>query len=112
MKISTLLRKAANEHLWVGGKYYNQQGEVFSCSAVIAAARDTYPNFCWWPLKENENLYKRKALQEKALAFLYELGCPVCSTTAFNEFKIGKTRQAVRYAWLMFAAQVAKEEGL
>lgn len=116
MKISTLLRKAANNHLWVGGKYYNQQGEVFSCIAVTAAINAKYPISKWWPSDRTPEdriaLEKRDRLSDKAMAFLNSLGCATYSTKAFSEFKGNKQRQAARYAWLMFAAQVAEEEGL
>lgn len=99
MKISAILYKAANEHLWTGEgdwPFVEKDVEVYSC----IAAQKAFPIDKFW------NFYP------KTMAFLQALGCDTNSTECFNEFKDKKTKQAARYAWLMFAAHIAEEENL
>lgn len=92
MKISEILWKAANESLWDGsGHHYNR--ETYSCAAVAEAEGVSV----WW--------------ESKTVAFLKEFGVTPESRTEFDEFKYGGDQQGARYAWLMFAAMIAEEEG-
>lgn len=103
MKLSDLLWKAANEHLWDGkGAPPLSYREAFSCCAVFDAANDALPDGAarygddWWPARD----------------FLADLGCPTASLSAFSDFANGPERQGARYLWLIFAAMIAEEEGL
>ena len=96
MKLSEILRLAADEHLSeVDEPIRSDFGSIvkarFSCDAVRAAVHWT-----WVPGED----------------FLKSLGCPVYSIHAFDEFPAGIERQSVRYAWLHMAADYAEECGL
>lgn len=95
MKISQILHKAADEYLWDGVKDKNVMS--YSCAAVGICM--TY--------------HGCSAKQEaKVIEFLDQLGCPLYSMEAFDEFETYKDRQGARYLWLKFAALVAEEEGI
>lgn len=107
MKLSTIIREAAN-------KYLSEKGDVgfgfiglsagkydFSCDAIRNAVSLRIKN-------TTEFYYAENYLQH----ILRTFGTPVDSTNAFGEFEEGEERQSVRYAWLMFLADVAEEENL
>lgn len=105
MKVSTILREAANLHLHLykdgtlpGFSYIGEEGVVFeyTCDAIQHAVR------------MNKLAHVGYYFENLMLSF----GVPVYSCHAFDEFKRGEERQSVRYAWLMFAADIADEEGL
>jgi hypothetical protein len=92
-KISDILWDAANKHLWDGVKPLRHcEEEEFSCLAVDEA--EGYPS------------------RYRATYFLEDLGVNGFSATEFRKFKRGEIRQGARYLWLMFAYQVALDEGL
>lgn len=95
MKISEILWRAANEHLWDG---YGDDLDaiIYSCDAVDKAATGRVVG----------------SYRCGACAFLRELGCTSDAMYLFNEFKSGPKRQGARYAWLMFASMYAEELGL
>jgi hypothetical protein len=92
VKISTILRKAANEHLpYRVRDEFSDTPSPFSCDAVNEASNG-------------------KDLE--ASQFLLSLGCFVGSCVQFAEFSVGPERQGARFFWLHFAALVAEDEGL
>lgn len=100
MKLSELLRAAANEALWNGYRAVFRGDETgiaeYSCNAVM------------------EQEYRCALGDLRGLGagyFLSTLGVSIGSLSEFDEFAYGIERQAVRYAWLMFAADIAEEEG-
>jgi len=93
LTIAETLRQAAEYYLWDGeGEYaYGNDGRyMYSCDAV------------YWSKDFNKNWG----------VFLEELGVLTWSTSQFNEFPAGPVRQAARYAWLLFAADIAEEWGV
>lgn len=91
MKLSTRLRKAANEKLWDG--YGSCIGrEIYSCIAV-------------------DEVRGPGAHDVVAATFLADMGVHINGLNEFKEFRLGPERQSVRYAWLMFAAMYAEELG-
>lgn len=107
MKLSTIIREAANNYL-------SQKGDVsfgliglsagkydYSCDAIRNALSLHYPNY-------SEYYFAQECLE----SILKSFGTPIHSTLAFEEFEEGEERQSVRYAWLMFLADVAEEENL
>jgi len=113
MKLSTLLRKAANNHLWDGDEEDHEK-EYYSCIAVEEAIYTVVNvNGRWSDNVAWNKVYRQRAqLKNRASSFLKELGCPIDASCTFNNFRKIKEKQAARYSWLMFAAQIAKEEGL
>lgn len=89
VKISQIIHKAADEHLWDGKKQNNLC--QFSCGAIRCAANDLQIFFF-------------------ISSWLRELGLDTSSSYEFLEFKYGPERQAVRYAWLKFCAMLAEEQ--
>ena len=93
MKISEILRKAADRHLSSDGKDdFQRRIDFYSYVAVIYAsgALDARP----------------------AEHFLQTLGVSLDSPSEFDEFPEGEIRQGARFLWLDFAALVAEDEGL
>lgn len=91
-KVADTLRRAADEHLWDGvGSYWESPTQVFSCGAVWQCLHD-------W------------SYNTPTLVHMKDLGVGVDGQ--FDEFAEGPERQSVRYAWLMFAADMAEEFGL
>ena len=93
MKISDILDHAADKRLWEGKGEVPKGKRSFSCDAVFSAASTL----------DAANHARR---------FLADCGVNTCGFHQFDEFAPGPERQAVRYAWLKFAAHVAREEGL
>ena len=107
MKISDVLWLAANENLWDGVRNYsacNAFGEGFRYSCDAIDQLKFAPLWCTWNLWEDCNA---------ALSFLREeLGFDKgYSLRAFDEFPEGPESQGARYSWLMFAHQIALEQG-
>lgn len=94
-KIADTLREAADEHLCDGSGDHRTAagypGQTFSCGAV------------WQCLDKWDS-------DLPAIVHLHDLGVGVSGQ--FDEFEEGPERQSVRYAWLMFAADMAEEFGL
>lgn len=95
-RISEILWRAANEHLWDGcGSAFDTDSWKFSCDAISGGVGHTGVD------------------STRALNFIAELGCPRDSHHAFDEFEddeeAGPESQGARYAWLMFASMVAAE---
>jgi fructose-1,6-bisphosphatase len=109
-KISTILRNAANNYLWNGENYSQFAGKTALTEAEAANSVNKCRLSC-----DTFNPYHNKSVNcaemLKCKNFLEELGLNAESYNAFNEFKVGEERQSVRYAWLMFAADIAEEEG-
>lgn len=105
IKISTILRKAANEHLWMKtieewrNRDWMVDGEksYFCCDAIDYAIRN-YTQIHW------------SDLEMGVWDFMQEMGQGT-GLSEFREFDDELTRQEVRYTWLMFAADIAEEEG-
>jgi len=103
MKISEILRKAADEHLKSVDDY--DEGRMrYSCNAVS--------NACSTLDRNHAENFKR------VMDFLIELGVD-CGRTDnginpqfANDFEAGPERQGARFLWLDFAALVAEDEGL
>lgn len=100
MKISDVLWNAANKKLY-HPKFDDSRTTNFSCDAVYEALSAKN-------LSDNDYY----DLADNTMSFLEQLGLSTNSCQAFDEFKGGAQRQEARYAWLMFAAMVAEEEGL
>ena len=97
IKVSQVLEDAALKHLWDGSKEPTEKESRYSCVAIGWAAQNEY-------------------LEDKAVNFLYELGMP--DTGGFSRvdyFEAGTERvkdiQSQRFTWLLFASQIAREEG-
>lgn len=101
-KISDILWDAANKHLCPSGE--EDRGSLWkeSCCAVAEA----------------ENGHDRVGSVDvdpcvsKALAYLQELGVIPKEYGQFDEFSSYEEQQGARYLWLMFAYQVALDEGV
>lgn len=110
-KISDVLWVAANECLW-SGAFFDDWGqafgtlppteEQFSCLAINRAALEFFP----------ARYDARVDLYLSTIQFLRRLGVNSCSVSEFDEFEDTEQRQGARYLWLMFAYQVALDEGL
>lgn len=88
MKISEILRKAANEHLWDRTGRLGEK-EIYSCDAIACVGANSW----------------------EAIRFCQSLGLNSYSLSAFNEFESGPKRQGARFLWLHFAALVAEDMG-
>lgn len=92
VKLADVLWDAANECLWDGaGPYPPARQDEYSCNAVNSAAMG-------------------------ADKFLDSLGCPwvfaACPAWEWTKGATSKTRQGVRYMWLLLAMHVAEDEGI
>lgn len=97
IKISTILRKAANEHLRLSAEPCNKA--KYCCDAIDSAI---------FEMRSSSSLY---SLEEDVRDFLTEMGQGV-GLSEFKEFDYNQdVQQEVRYTWLMFAADIAEEEG-
>lgn len=99
-RVAELLRRAANENLHEGfdptsnavSGFYDPRVHTYSCNAIEhAAMRKGWGDYV---------LIKRH---------LGNLGLDCGAGADFAEFMGGPVRQSVRYAWLMFAADLAEE---
>lgn len=95
MKVSDILRDAADKFLW-DGMYEPSPALTYSCDAVLGGAMGD----CDF----SERRYVR--------AFLGDLGVDDYGHYEFDEFEEGEERQGARFLWLDFAALVAEDEGL
>jgi hypothetical protein len=110
MKISDVLWTAANERLWDGRGFIapNQSRETCcAVSDVLANEFGIYP-FPFDPADDED--CDRRAV--KVAKFLRGLGLNTDAIGAFGVFRNDEARQGARYAWLMFAAMYAEEQGL
>lgn len=91
MKLSTVLQRAAYKHL--SARYLlSKDTWTYSCEAVREAA------------------IALKYDPKSADAFLVDLGVDIHSGDVYFEFEAGPERQGARFLWLLFAAEVAKDE--
>jgi hypothetical protein len=90
--IAEVLHRAADRHL-SGDDDYSKRKSELSCIAVRKADG-------WGP----DSL--------RAVRGLEKMGLGSWLTANFDEFPPGPERQAVRYAWLKFAALIAEEQGV
>lgn len=97
-KISDVIEKAINVHLWDGrlDDYWDRtSSDTYSCPAVGLAYKNKYgllPN----------NI--REGFEEMGLA--------TDSSSQFREFERLEERQYARALWLTWAAMMAREQGL
>jgi hypothetical protein len=110
MKISTVLREAANTNLWDGMNYQLRKSDPMYSEKDCAAiqGKSQYSCDAFHHFNMHHITYE---FQKEIEDFLYELGLNPETINAFTEFEPGEERQSVRYAWLMFAADIAEEEG-
>lgn len=90
MKISEVLLRARDEHLWSGIKKKSYRLEHCTCYAIAAVN----PSDC------------------SAINFVESLGVDTGSFVEFLEFVAGPERQGARFLFLTFAAMVAESEGI
>ena len=101
-KISDILWDAANKHL---------------CSPVEDRGDGLWMESCC-AVAEAENGHDRVGCVDvdpcvsKALAYLKEFGVNPQKSGQFDEFSSYEEQQGARYLWLMFAYQVALDEGV
>ena len=90
--IAETLNDSIEHHLWCGKRNSQTNRESHTCLAVYLAA----------------NPYAIA----KSYRFIRELGWPMLSADAFDEFEHGPKRQYARALALTFAEMIAREEGL
>lgn len=96
IKISEILHMAADEYLWDGhGSFFDQPLSRYSCDAIRRVSIEV-------PLDIEDSIFEG----------LQNMGLDTESCDQFDEFKNAIDRQAVRYAWLKFAAMIAEEQGV
>lgn len=107
--IADILFIAANEFLHSND--YDPEHycvESYSCCAVTEAFKAVYgfENCGWYFVRRNPKLVRiRKGLNA--------MGVVVSSTNQYNKFKGNyEEMQQARYAWLMFAYEIALEQGV
>jgi hypothetical protein len=101
-KISEILHSAADE--WLKQcRIWPDSRSTYSCIAIALAItpRDYYP-------------YRKidTDIEHRIMKGLRNMGLSTDSLDEFTEFAEGEERQAVRYAWLKFAALIAEEQGV
>lgn len=89
-RVCDIIRDAADNYLWKGGKY-ESRSELFSCCAITSALA--------------EYNYSGNALD----SWLREFGVDP-SVDEFRGYPNGVETQSIRYAWLMLIADIAEEE--
>jgi len=105
-KLSTILNNAAEFHLSQTVSDIPNENSEYTCIAVSIAVRKAFSDY-----------YDREDYLENVIEpFMESLGLVKHPEDhqddgEFHEFEKGPERQAVRYAWLKFAAMIA-EEGL
>lgn len=106
--ISDILFVAANEFLHCAEHDPDHCVSSYSCCAVTEAFKAVYgfEDFSWFYIRKNKTLGRiRKGLGE--------MGVKLSSTTQYRRFKGNyEEQQQARYAWLMFAHDIALEQGL
>ena len=96
MKISEILREAADVHLWHGeGRLWDSCQESYTCCAVC-------------------NVDCSAIEQRAVFRFLRRLGLDTESCSQFDDthFDDSAALQGARFLWLDFAALVAEDEGI
>lgn len=113
-KLSTILNNAADNYL-IDGLFTQQpaHSSEYSCISVSEATANYFKeldsiSYAWEAGEYDINV---------VMPFLTSLGLILHPEDErddgeFHEFPKGPERQAVRYAWLKFAAMIAEEEGL
>lgn len=99
MKISEIIERAINEHLWDGGIATNSDDEKRSMSCCAVAASE---------LEDFEDPKDSDAVQW----MLKRFGDSLYGTSVFDDMPNWKQRQRARALWLTLAAHIAREEGL
>ena len=102
-KISDILFIAANEYLWDGVHKTNMDVDSYSCSAIM---RSIY--YLVGDVRKS-TLYTQRV---DLFHGLTEMGVDCGSSSEFDQFKNYMDRQQARYAWLMFAYEIALEQGV
>lgn len=100
MKMSKILRYAADNCLWNGYDIMQETQSSFCCYAVAFS----------YQVLSSKSANDSWTIANLVQKFLEHLGMPFYS--AFDEFPDCEVRQSVRHAWLHFAADIAEEEGL
>lgn len=96
-KISEVLRIAATEYLRLTAEPCNKAR--YCCDAIDSAIFEMVSSVSFWSLEDD--------IRE----FLTEMGQGI-GLSEFKEFDYDQNiQQEVRYTWLMFAADIAEEEG-
>lgn len=101
MKLSEIVRLAADKCLWDGNSWPPRDAENYSCCAIYRALEEEY---------EADFPYAGDA-DEEIISILASMGLPDSSWLCFEEFSFGEERQGVRYAWLHFVADYLEEQG-
>lgn len=98
IRMSTIVRKARDIHLWNGNFYDNTPyATKYSCDA-IGIAFDTVTKY----------RHGYDSVLEKIDNKLLELGCNVRSPTLFDDIKNREDQQAARFMWLSFVIEATK----
>lgn len=101
-KISDIIWDAANKYLCPPGVDSGDELWMESCCAVAEAENGHHS---WGYVDVDPDV-------SKALAYLQEFGVDPRRTGQFDEFESYEEIQGARYLWLMFAYQVAIDEGV
>lgn len=105
--IADILYIAANDFL-DSEKKVSYSTAWYSCNAVLFAIKAIYDLDNWYSVSRH---HKAKQI----MAGLRQMGLRPGSAVEFNEFQtshgVNATQQA-RYAWLMFAYEIALEQGV
>lgn len=110
LTVAQILHLAADKYLSTTGgehrslsdwKSPNVKKRNYSCEAIIKA-EGLWGSIGW------DNACRKS----RAIKFTRSLGMKPSALKLFDKFKFGRERQAVRYAWLKHAAQIAEEQGL
>ena len=110
VKISEILHRAADKHLWSGGGGTTRRnGDTFSCHAIHEAIGKVY-GVPFWGVDQTGTPANKLWLRIKE--GLENLGLNCGSATAFRELPTMYDRQQSRYAWLKFCAILAEEQGV
>ena len=107
-KISDILFIAANEYLWDGIHKTNMDVDAYSCSAIMRSMFYLMGSY-------NQSTFQKSVIYSKRVSLfdgLTEMGLDCGLSDAFDEFKNYMDRQQARYAWLMFAHDIALEQGV
>ncbi len=104
-KISDILFIAANEYLWDGSWIRPANLQQYSCTAIFfTLAKLKGVRVCDIPTQNAKWRGIKKGLQE--------MGVRCSSYTQFCDFNTMEQIQQARYAWLMFAHDIALEQGV
>jgi hypothetical protein len=106
--IAQILNYAADKYLAVKESDYWIKGgnkEKYSCCAVEEAVSRLYTSF-------EMDYHQKQELVGRIKTGLSNMGCPTESNAFDDDGKFIPEVQQTRYAWLKFAAIMAKEQGV